>query len=248
MSRSIMRRWSRRLQASAGVICSTALGARRGYRWGMIRIALIALLLPAAPVWAQESPPRFVVAVGIEWSKFANAAPLDEAGQTTTGFELRDSGFDLTFAGEVAITEWLSAGVAHERLARIELAQSFDVDGFRNFSNELRDGVFDPSVTELYAAPSWSLGGSVRVTGMLGVGFWRASQSRTLVLLFEGDLLSLETLQEEHDGATLVVGAGIDIWPHRRFGLRAGYKYLRLSTAEIDEPVHNLRVLALFGF
>lgn len=214
----------------------------------MLRFALIALLLPAAPAWAQEGPPRFVVAVGIERSKFANAAPLDEDGQTTTGFELRDSGFDLTFAGEVAITEWLSAGVAHRRLSRIELEQSFDVDGFRNFSNELRDGVFDPSVTELYAAPSWPLGGSVRVTGVIGVGFWRAAQSRTLVLLFEGDQLSRQTLQEEHDGASLLVGAGIDIWPHRRFGLRAGYKYLRLSTDEIDEPVHSLCALALFGF
>ncbi len=150
----------------------------------MLRLALIALLLPAAPVWAQESPPRVVVAVGVEWSRFTNAAPLDEDGQTTTGFELRDSGVDLTFAGEVAITGWLSAGVAHERLSRIELEQSFDVDGFRNFTNELRDGVFDPSVTELYAAPSWPLGGTLRVTGMIGVGFWRAEQSRTLVLFF----------------------------------------------------------------
>ena len=214
----------------------------------MLRFVLIALLLPAAPVWAQERPPRFIVAVGVEWSKFANAAPLDEEGQTTTGFELRDSGFDLTFAGEVAITGWLSAGVAHERLSRIELEQTFDVDGFRGFSTELRGGVFDPSVTELYAAPSWPLGASVRVTGMIDVGFWRAAQSRTLVLLFEGDQLSLQALQEQHDGASLVVGAGIDIWPHRRFGLRAGYKYLRLSTDEIDEPVHNLRVLVLFGF
>ena len=203
----------------------------------MLRFAFIALLLPAAPVWAQESPPRFT-----------NAAPLDEDGQTTTGFELRDSGVDLTFAGEVAITRWLSAGVAHERLSRIELEQSFDVDGFRNFTNELRDGVFDPSVSELYAAPSWPLGGTVRVTGMIGVGFWRAVQSRTLVLLFDGDELSRRTLQEEHDGVSLVVGAGVDVWPHRRFGLRAGYKYLRLSTDEIDQPVHNLRVLALFGF
>ncbi len=214
----------------------------------MLRFAFIALLLPAAPVWAQEAPPRVVVAVGVEWSKFANAGPLDEDGQTTTGFELRDSSVDLTFAGEVAITGWLSAGAAHERLSRIELEQSFDVDGFRNFTNELRDGVFDPSVTELYAAPSWPLGGTVRVTGMIGVGFWRAEQSRTLVLFFEGEELSRVNLQEEHDGVSLVVGAGVDIWPHRRLGLRAGYKYLRLSTDEIDQPVHNLRMLVLFGF
>jgi len=214
----------------------------------MLRFVFVALLVPAAPVWAQESPPRVVVAVGVEWSRFTNAAPLDEDGQTTTGFELRDSGIDLTFAAEVRISGWLSAGVAYERLSRIELEQSFDVDGFRNFTNELRDGVFDPSVTELYAAPSWPLGGTVRVTGMIGVGFWRAEQSRTLVLFFEGEELSRLTLQEEHDGVSLVVGAAVDIWPHRRFGLRAGYKYLGLSTDEIDQPVHSLRALALFGF
>ncbi len=214
----------------------------------MLRLVFIALLLPAVPAWAQESRPRVVVGVGVEWSRFANAAPLDEDGQTTTGFALRDSGVDLTFAGEVAITGWLSAGVAHERLSRIELEQSFDVDGFRDFTTELRDGVFDPSVTELYAAPSWPLGGTVRVTGMIGVGFWRAEQSRTLVLFFEGEELSRLTLQEEHDGVSLVVGAAVDIWPHRRFGLRAGYKYLGLSTDEIDQPVHSLRALALFGF
>ena len=83
---------------------------------------------------------------------------------------------------------------------------------------------------------------------MIGVGFWRAEQSRTLVLLFEGEELSRLSLQEEHDGVSLVVGAGVDVWPHRRFGLRVGYKYLGLSTDEIDQPVHNLRALALFGF
>lgn len=214
----------------------------------MLRLAFITLLLSAAPAWAQESPPRVVVAVGVEWSKFAAAAPLDEDGQTTTDVELQDSGVDLTFAAEVAITGWLSVGVAHERLSRIELEQSFDVDGFRNFTNELHDGVFDPSVTELYAAPSWPLGRTVRVSGMIGVGFWRAEQSRTLVLLFKGEELSRLSLQEEHDGVSLVVGAGVDVWPHRRFGLRVGYKYLGLSTDEIDQPVHNLRALALFGF
>ena len=83
---------------------------------------------------------------------------------------------------------------------------------------------------------------------MVGVGFWRATQSSTLVLLFTGEELSRETLRVEHDGTALVVGGSVDIWPHRRFGLRACYKYLRLSADEINEPVHNLRALALFGF
>lgn len=214
----------------------------------MSRLAFVVVLLSAAPAWAQERPPRVVVGAGVEWSRFANAAPLDEEGQTTTEFELRDSGLDFTIAAEVAIIDWLSAGVAHERLSSIELEQSFEVDGFRRFSTELRDGVFDPSVTELYAAPSWPVGRDVRVGAMVGIGFWRARQSNTLVLLFEGEELSRQILEDEVDGAAAVFGAGVDIWLHRRIGLRAGYKYLRLSADEIDQPVHNLRVLALFGF
>ena len=213
----------------------------------MFRLILVALLLPAAPALAQEGAPRVVVTAGFEWSSFANAAPLVEDGQTTTAFMAQTSGVDLTLGAEVRIIEWFGVGVAHERLAGFELSQAFEVDGFRDFTTEL-DTSFDPAVTEIYAAPSWPVGDSVRVSGMVGVGFWRAEQSRTVTLLFQGEQLSSETLIDQHDGASLVVGAGLDVWFHRHVGLRAGYKYLSLSSGDIDEPVHNLRVLGLFGF
>lgn len=196
---------------------------------------------------AQQPAPRVVVAAGVEWSKFPNAVPLEEEGQTTTAFVLDDAGFDFTVAGEVFVLDWLAAGVGYERLSRIDLDQSFDVAGFRDFTSELAS-TFDPSVFELYAAPSWPVGSSVRISGMLGVGFWRAERDSTVVLLFEGEELSRETLLDEHDGTSVAVGAGVDVWLHRRFGVRAGYKYLKLSADDVDEPVHNLRVLALFGF
>jgi hypothetical protein len=103
-------------------------------------------------------------------------------------------------------------------------------------------------VTELYAAPSWPPADRIRLTGLAGVGFWRADESNTLALSFEGVELSRRELMGEHSGATLVVGVGVDVWIHRSFGVRAGYKYLRLSADDVEQPVHNLRALALFGF
>ena len=223
-------------------------GPRR-YRCRMFRIvaAAVVALVPPMTLLAQEDSHRVVIAAGFEWSSFTNAAPIEEPGQTTTAFTLDDSGVDLTLAGEVAIVEWLGAGMAFERLSRVQLEQSFDVDDFRDFTTELTS-TFDPRVIELYAAPSVSLGASARLTGMVGVGFWRAERDSTVTLLFEGDELSSERLLEEHDGTSLVLGAGVDVWLHRRVGVRAGYKYLSLSAGDIDEPIHNLRVLALFGF
>lgn len=213
----------------------------------MLRAVFVLALLPSVPVWAQGAPPRVVGSGGVEWSRFADVVPLEAEGQTTTGFELRDSGFDLTLGAEVAIVRWLGVGVAHERLSSAELVQTFDVDGFRGFSNQLRR-VFDPSVTELYAAPSWPLAPRVRVTGIAGVGFWRADEGNTLVLSFEGEELSRQDVPREYSGTSLVIGAGIDVWLRRRFGVRAGYKYLRLSADEVERPVHNLRALVLIGF
>jgi hypothetical protein len=195
-----------------------------------------------------ESRGRFLVAVGTTWSSFADAEPLAEEGLTTTGFTLRASGFDLTVAGEVALTPWLAAGAAYERLASIEIDQTFDVDGFRDFTTELRDGRFDPRVIEVYAAPFWQAGPAVRIRGLVGVGFWRADDSNTIVLLFQGDELSRETLREELAGTALVLGAGIDVWLHPRVGARVAYQYLRLEDGNRDEPLHNLSFMALFGF
>jgi len=197
---------------------------------------------------AREASARFVAAIGTTWSSFTGAEPLVEEGLTTTGFTLRDSGFDLTVSGEMGLTPWLAAGAAYERLANIELDQTFDVDGFRNFTTELRDGRFDPSVVEVYAAPFWQAGPAVRVRGLVGVGFWRADDSSTIVLLFQGDELSRETLREEHSGTALMLGAGIDVWPHSRVGARFAYQYLRLEDGDRDEPLHNLSFMALFGF
>jgi opacity protein-like surface antigen len=207
----------------------------------MARVVLILALLPVAPAWAQEAPPRVVAFGGVEWSRFGDVTPLEEEGQTTTGFASSDSGFDLALGAEIRILPWLGVGVAHE------LQQSFDVDDFRGFSNRLHR-VFDPSVTELYAAPSWPPADRIRLTGLAGVGFWRADESNTLALSFEGVELSRRELMGEHSGATLVVGVGVDVWIHRSFGVRAGYKYLRLSADDVEQPVHNLRALALFGF
>jgi len=196
----------------------------------------------------QQDVPRFVAAIGAAWSGFTGAEPLLEEGLTTTGFTLRDAGLDLTVSGEVALTPWLAAGAAYERLAAIELEQDFDVDGFRNFTTELRDGRFDPSLVSVYAAPFWQAGPAVRVRGLVGAGFWRADDSNTIVLLFQGDELSRETLREEHAGTALVLGAGIDMWPHSRVGARIAYEYLRLRDGDRDEPLHNLSFMALFGF
>ena len=48
--------------------------------------------------------------------------------------------------------------------------------------------------------------------------------------------------------AALVLGAGIDVWPHSRVGARFAYEYLRLEDGDRDEPLHNLSFMALFGF
>ena len=213
----------------------------------MLRAALVLTLVPVAPAWAQAAPPRVVVSAGIEWSRFADLAPVEEDGQTTTGFAMDPSGFDLAVGIEVTLVEWLGIGVAHEGLSRVELTQTFDVDDFRSFSSELHR-VFDPAVTELYAAPSWPLTSRLRLTGIAGVGFWRADEDNTIVLSFEGVELSRTDLPREHSGTSLVLGAGLDVWWHRRFGVRVGYKYLRLSAEEVEQPVHNLRALALIGF
>jgi opacity protein-like surface antigen len=197
---------------------------------------------------AREAGNRFVAAIGTTWSSFADAEPLVEEGLTTTGFDLQSSGFELGVSGEVVLMPWLAAGAAYERLANIELDQTFDVDGFRNFTTELRDGRFDPSVVEVYAAPFWQAGPSVRIRGLVGVGFWRTDDSSTIVLLFQGDEPSRETLREEHAGTALVLGAGIDVWPHSRVGARFAYEYLRLEDGDRDEPLHNLSFMALFGF
>jgi hypothetical protein len=205
-------------------------------------------LLGANEPVLQQEVPRFVAAIGAAWSGFTGAEPLAEEGLTTTGVTLRDAGFGMTVSGEVGLTPWLAAGAAYERLASIELDQTFDVDGFRDFTTELRDGRFDPSVVSVYAAPFWQAGAAVRVRGLVGAGFWRADDSGTIVLLFQGDELSRETLSEEHAGTALVLGAGIDVWPHSRVGARIAYEYLRLRDGDRDEPLHNLSFMALFGF
>lgn len=213
----------------------------------MLRAALALALSPVVPAWAQEPPPRVTAFGGIEWSRFVDVMPLEEEGQTTTGFEAERSGVDVTLGGEVELLPWLGIGVAHERLSNVALEQSFDVDGFRGFSNDL-SRVFDPSVTEVYAAPSWPLTRRLRITGIAGVGFWRADEDNTLVLSFEGDELSRQEVALERSGASFVVGAGVDVWLHRRLGARVGYKYLRLSADDVEHPVHNLRALVLIGF
>jgi hypothetical protein len=197
---------------------------------------------------AREAGNRFVAAIGTTWSSFADAEPLVEEGLTTTGFDLRASGFGLTVSGEVVLLPWLAAGAAYEKLASIELDQTFDVDGFRDFTTELRDGRFDPRVVEVYAAPFWQAGPAVRIRALVGAGFWRADDGGTIMLRFQGDELSRETLREEPAGTALVLGAGIDVWPHPRVGARFAYQYLRLEDGDRDEPLHNLSFMALFGF
>jgi acyl-CoA synthetase (AMP-forming)/AMP-acid ligase II len=58
----------------------------------MLRLSFVLLLVPALPAWAQDQPPRLVFFAGIEWSTFTNVVPLEEEGQSTTGFEFREGG------------------------------------------------------------------------------------------------------------------------------------------------------------
>ena len=195
-----------------------------------------------------DSPATFIIGIGTGYSNFTGTEEVNDDRFTTTDFVMDESGFDFSLSGEFVFMSWLGVGLSYERIREVTFDQDFDVVGFP-FTAQIRDGTFDPYVVELYAVPFLQVHPLIRVFGTIGVAHWKSDSEASVVLLFQGDELDSETVTRENDGTTGIFGAGIDVWPHPRVGLRVGYKYIKLQDGEeVDEAVHNARFMALFRF
>jgi opacity protein-like surface antigen len=187
----------------------------------------------------------WVFGAGGESSMFPSEECRPIPGFTAT-CDLDKSGFDVMFLGELEFLPWLAAGVSFERIHGVTLErdlQSIDTPGL---TGEVRDAHFDPVMGAFYLRPTLRIGSSVDLYAQAGIARWKADSGNRTTLRFEDQVLEETTVQED-SGWSPLVGAGVNLWPGSRVGLRFGWEYAKLKKEEanIDTSMHNVMAAVL---